>query len=291
MSRPRDGRTRWVWGSATTVLLLVVVVAYGFWPRPGQVRAEAAHPVGAPTAADGRAAVLSAARREIAELSGNAGADRSRRLDDSTGALHEAVAREGAVPGGGVTAVPGTVTAVATTALDADTSTADLIATVQSPSAGEQRLAATMALVGGSWKLSALSAVPVGADPVAVPAGAGVTADVGGALARILSYSPSTAAATAQAADQVLAGAAATQYRQLLGAITAQVRQQGLSVDSRVVRIGVEQQTTADRAQLLVFLDQTARRNGGARTRVGAQLSVTAQLSGGHWRIVALASI
>ena len=54
-----------------------------------------------------------------------------------------------------------------------------------------------------------------------------------------------------------------------------------------MVRAGVVE-LTADRAQLLVFLDQTAQREGQAATTAAAQLSVTAQLRGGHWRITDL---
>ena len=51
-----------------------------------------------------------------------------------------------------------------------------------------------------------------------------------------------------------------------------------------MVRAGVVS-LTGDRARLLVFLDQTAQRAGAAATTAAAQLSVTAHLVGGHWRI------
>lgn len=243
-------------------------------------RAESVGPAAAPSVRD---TVLSAGRRAIAEV-GAGGQDRSRSLADTTGVLHEALAAGSGTP------PAATVTDAAVTALDPTAGTAKLIATVRLGAGGEQRLDASMVLAGGSWKLAALAAVPVGATaPAGAGPGSGVTAEVGAALTRILSYSPDTTAATAQAAEQVLAGTAASQYRQLLGGITAQVRQQGLSLSTRVVRIGVEQQT-ADRAQLLVFLDQTAQRTGRAATSVGAQLSVTAQLGDGRWRIVQLVS-
>jgi Mce-associated membrane protein len=43
-------------------------------------------------------------------------------------------------------------------------------------------------------------------------------------------------------------------------------------------------------AQLLVFLDQVSRREGGAPATAPAQLSVTAELDDGRWRIVDITS-
>ncbi|GAA2132797.1 nuclear transport factor 2 family protein [Kitasatospora kazusensis] len=122
---------------------------------------------------------------------------------------------------------------------------------------------------------------------VDTPATTGVIGDVSSALGKVFSYSPADTAATAQAAAQLLDGTAADQYRTLFGQVQQQVAEQKLTLSSRVVRAGVEE-LTADRAQLLVFLDQTAQRAGRPPTTAAAQLSVTAQLRGGHWRITEL---
>jgi Mce-associated membrane protein len=114
-----------------------------------------------------------------------------------------------------------------------------------------------------------------------------VTGDVSNALTRVFAYTPDDTQSTAQAARDVLAGHAATQYQSLFAQIREQVASQRLTLTTRVVRAGVVS-LTGHRARLLVFLDQTAQRAGGAATSAAAQLSVTAQYSGGHWRITEL---
>ncbi|MFD0573568.1 hypothetical protein ACFQ0T_35540 [Kitasatospora gansuensis] len=48
---------------------------------------------------------------------------------------------------------------------------------------------------------------------------------------------------------------------------------------------------TADRAELLVLLDQSARRAEGPPTRTAAQLLVSARLDGGRWLVTELKSL
>jgi Mce-associated membrane protein len=114
-----------------------------------------------------------------------------------------------------------------------------------------------------------------------------VTGDVSNALGTIFAYTPVDTASTARAADDLLDGAAADQYRLLFGQIRQRVAGQHLTLTTRVVRAGVVS-LTADRARLLVFLDQTAQRAGAAPTTAAAQLSVSARLDGDHWRITDL---
>ncbi|WP_329179555.1 hypothetical protein [Streptomyces sp. NBC_01477] len=111
-----------------------------------------------------------------------------------------------------------------------------------------------------------------------------LTGDVSDALSRIFAYTPEDTQSTAQAARDVLEGAAAQQYQQLFAQIRQQVADQQLTLGTRVVRAGVVS-LTGDHARLLVFLDQTAQRAGATATSAAAQLSVTAHLVGGHWRI------
>lgn len=114
-----------------------------------------------------------------------------------------------------------------------------------------------------------------------------VIGDVSSALTRIFAYTPEDTQSTAQAARDVLAGPAASQYQKLFAQIRDQVATQQLTLTTRVVRAGVVT-LTGHRARLLVFLDQTAQRAGAAATSAAAQLSVTAEYHGGHWRIIEL---
>ncbi|MEU7278156.1 hypothetical protein AB0A69_05095 [Streptomyces sp. NPDC045431] len=112
-----------------------------------------------------------------------------------------------------------------------------------------------------------------------------VVGDVSGALGRVFSYAPQDTASTRHAARQLLAGKAARQYEALFAEVEQRAAQQKLTLTTHVVRAGVTRLTDRD-ARLLVFLDQVAQRAGKPATTVAAQLSVTAELQGGHWRIV-----
>ncbi len=114
-----------------------------------------------------------------------------------------------------------------------------------------------------------------------------VVGEVGNSLGRVFSYSPTDTAATERAAAELLDGTAATQYQALFGQVRQQVAAQKLTLTSRVVRAGVVE-LTGDHAQLLVFLDQTAQREGKPASTAAAQLSVTVRLRGGTWRITEL---
>ncbi|MCT2592406.1 hypothetical protein LHJ74_21280 [Streptomyces sp. N2-109] len=114
-----------------------------------------------------------------------------------------------------------------------------------------------------------------------------VTGEIRSALGRILSYSPDSLAATERDAKTLLRGQAAKEYDALLASVRQRVTDQGLTLTTQVVRIGVSH-LSGDTARLLAFLDQTTRRDGEKATAVPAQLSVTAELDGGHWRITKL---
>ncbi|HEX3647852.1 MAG TPA: hypothetical protein VHV49_05455 [Pseudonocardiaceae bacterium] len=109
--------------------------------------------------------------------------------------------------------------------------------------------------------------------------------DVSDGLSRIFSYSYTDTEATQQAADAVLTGKAAGQYRTLFGQVRQNAVTQKLKLTTRVVSAGV---TSLDgsHAQLLVFLDQTSTRaDTGQTSAAAAQLSISAQLFRGHWLI------
>ncbi|QIP88371.1 hypothetical protein GLX30_05130 [Streptomyces sp. Tu 2975] len=116
-----------------------------------------------------------------------------------------------------------------------------------------------------------------------------VTGDVSNALTSVFSYTPGDTEATREAARHLLAGKAARQYAELFGQVEKRAADQKLTLTTHVVRAGVTR-LNGSSAQLLVFLDQVAQRQGGAPTTAPAQLSVTAELGDGHWRIVDITS-
>lgn len=121
------------------------------------------------------------------------------------------------------------------------------------------------------------------------PATAAVAGDVSSALSKVFSYSPEDPGVTARDADELLAGRARAQYRQLFDRIRERVVAQELTLTTHVVRAGVIR-LDGDDAALLVLLDQVTERTGEDPTTVGAQLSVTAERQDGRWRITDLKS-
>ncbi|MBD0747797.1 hypothetical protein [Streptomyces sp. CBMA152] len=111
--------------------------------------------------------------------------------------------------------------------------------------------------------------------------------EVSTAVGRVFTYDPATLARTRQDARSLLAGEAAKEYDGLFAQVQQRVGDQQLTLTTRVARAGVRA-LTASRAELLLFLDQTSERRGQKATTVAAQLSVTAELDGGHWRITAI---
>ncbi|MFB4305452.1 hypothetical protein [Actinomadura sp. GTD37] len=117
-----------------------------------------------------------------------------------------------------------------------------------------------------------------------------VIGDVSTSLGKVFTYGPDDVAATGQAADRELSGAALQQYRRLFGQVARQAPAQRVTLTTRVVRAGVVS-LTGDTARLLVFLDQNATRAGKpAGTPAAAQLLVTAHRERGHWSITGLTS-
>ncbi|HEX5407723.1 MAG TPA: hypothetical protein VFX16_36100 [Pseudonocardiaceae bacterium] len=112
-----------------------------------------------------------------------------------------------------------------------------------------------------------------------------VISDVSVGLGKIFSYSYHNIGATRQAAATVLTGKAAGQYNTLFAQVRQNAATQQLTLTSRVVSVGVTR-LDGDRAQLLVFLDQTTTRGDTGQTSASAaQLSVSAELVAGHWVI------
>jgi Mce-associated membrane protein len=118
---------------------------------------------------------------------------------------------------------------------------------------------------------------------------AAVAGDVSNALSKVFSYAPEDPGVTARDADELLAGRAREQYRQLFDRIRQRVVSQELTLTTHVVRAGVIR-LEGDDASLLVLLDQVTERKGEDPTSAGAQLSVTAERQDGRWRITDLKS-
>ncbi|MCQ6551613.1 hypothetical protein NPS70_00120 [Streptomyces sp. C10-9-1] len=116
-----------------------------------------------------------------------------------------------------------------------------------------------------------------------------VAAEVGAALREVFSYRPEDTGRTRAAAADLLDGRAARQYTGLFARVEQEAARQKLTLTTHVVRAGVTR-LDGGRARLLVFLDQVAERPGRAASTVPAQLSVTARLEAGRWRITDIAA-
>jgi Mce-associated membrane protein len=115
-----------------------------------------------------------------------------------------------------------------------------------------------------------------------------VSAAVTNSLNKVFSYSFDKPEVTEQAAANALRGPALDSYNRLFAQVRELAPQQKIVLTTRVVHIAV-QSLTGDRAQLLVFLDQSATRADNNTNSAGAaQLSVTAERQDGSWVIIDL---
>jgi Mce-associated membrane protein len=154
------------------VVLVSAAVAFCAWSGWSYLRSTHSSSV---RFAEARDQVRRAARQEIATLNTldprqrDAGLDRW--LDVSTGALRDELRRTSAQNRQKATqaqvAAEGTVTDLAVTELDTRAGTAQVIATVQvqlgASGTQHKRFTAVLSRTGGEWKLSSLTAVPIGA--------------------------------------------------------------------------------------------------------------------------------
>jgi Mce-associated membrane protein len=153
-------------------------------------------------------------------------------------------------------------------------------------------VAVLLVLLGGwwQWRAAALRGAPEVTNRALVDTAATtqVLGDVSDDLNRVFSYSYTDTASTEQAASQVLAGAAAGQYRTLFAQVENSAAAQQLTVTTRTVAAGVTS-LSGDDADLVVFLDQSAKRGDtGATSTSAAELAVTAHRTAGHWQITGL---
>lgn len=172
LSRPRLNRPLLVWGTAWAVAL--VLCALGAWSYAG-TRGD-----GTLSYAKARDAVLADGTRDLTALNTVDAAHRDRDLGRwlaaTTGSLHDRMTRTHSADAAALqqsgTSTRGTVTDAAVTELDTRAGTAKLIATVRvrvAPRSGaattdRKRFEAGLARTPDGWKLTALTAVPVGAS-------------------------------------------------------------------------------------------------------------------------------
>jgi Mce-associated membrane protein len=146
-------------------------------------------------------------------------------------------------------------------------------------------------LVGtGAWAMVAAANLrdsPAARNSALVDTGATaeVSAEITNALNQIFSYSYDKTDVTDKAAKNVLRGDALTTYDKLFAEVRAKAPEQKLVLTTRVVYSAVRS-LEGDRAQLFVFLDQSATRvDTNTTSAAAAQLSITAKRDGGRWRI------
>ncbi|UJW35904.1 hypothetical protein L3Q67_20170 [Saccharothrix sp. AJ9571] len=152
--------------------------------------------------------------------------------------------------------------------------------------------AIVLALLGGffTWQGISLRTADSASNSALVDTGA--TAEVNSAITtslnKIFSYSYDKTEVTEKAAATALRGRALETYNQLFGQVRALAPQQKLVLTTRVVSSAV-QSLSGDRAQLLVFLDQSATRaDNSSSSAAASQLSITAERQDGSWVIVEL---
>ncbi|TDV41392.1 hypothetical protein [Actinophytocola oryzae] len=150
-------------------------------------------------------------------------------------------------------------------------------------------------LVGvGAWAFVAagnLRDSPAAQNSALVDTGrtAEVSAAITNALNQIFSYSYDKTDVTEKAAKDVLRGDARGTYDKLFAEVRDKAPTQKLVLTTRVVYAAV-QSLEGDRAQLFVFLDQSATRvDTNTTSAAAAQLSITAKHEDGHWVITDMA--
>ncbi len=115
-----------------------------------------------------------------------------------------------------------------------------------------------------------------------------VIADVSRGLTQVLSYDYSQPDATRAFADQVLKGQAREEYDKLFEVLQERASGQKLTMAAQVQVAGV-QELSAEKATLLVFVDQSSTRAKDDESSVSAaQLAITAERAGDSWVITGL---
>jgi Mce-associated membrane protein len=153
-------------------------------------------------------------------------------------------------------------------------------------------LAAVMVAAGavGLWQAHRLHDDGASRNHALVDAGttAQVQSQVSQALVKVLSYDYANPGPTQQAAAQLLAGAARSQYDTLFTTLQQKAPGQKLVLSAEVQSAAVKT-LTGSTATLLVFLDQSSQRATDKQASVSAaQLQVDAAEIGGVWKVTGL---
>ncbi|MGW1679134.1 hypothetical protein [Saccharopolyspora sp. NPDC002376] len=112
-----------------------------------------------------------------------------------------------------------------------------------------------------------------------------VTGQVSDAVEKLFSYDFNDTAKTEAAARDLLTGPAVQRYQELFSVVKDQAPQQQLIVTTTVKERSVTR-LQDDRAELLLFVDQYARRANAPGENAGpAQISVSAEKQGDTWKI------
>jgi Mce-associated membrane protein len=112
-----------------------------------------------------------------------------------------------------------------------------------------------------------------------------VRAQITATVNTIFSYNYANTGATSRSAQRLLTGQAIREYNQLFALVRQEAPARKLIVTTRVTNAGVEQ-LTGSLARVLVFANQQDTIAGTGKTSyAGAMFAVTAQLTGGQWKI------
>lgn len=118
--------------------------------------------------------------------------------------------------------------------------------------------------------------------------GDGLVAAVSRGLAAVFSYDHKQPEATRARADQLLDGQARAEFDTLFASLQERAPGQKLVLSSNV-QVAAVQEMSADKASLLVFLDQRSTRAGDKEATVSAaQLSIVTERRGKQWKITEL---
>lgn len=104
----------------------------------------------------------------------------------------------------------------------------------------------------------------------------------------VFSFTPDTVAATKRNAQQALLGDAVAQYEKLYGPLLSQARDDGLSMETSVASVGV-QQLRGDHATVLVFATQRGQKNGSEQPSLGgARVQLELLHTDSGWKIIGI---
>lgn len=146
--------------------------------------------------------------------------------------------------------------------------------------------AAAVAVVG--WAKASDTAANANRAVVDTATTSAITGQLSDAVETVFSFEPKDMAKTEQSAQKLLTGDAIGQYNTLYGQVKQMAPAQGLTMTTTVKSIAVLS-LIGDRADVLLFADQKATRNGSDQPSVGgAQLRLLAQQVDGTWRIAGI---